>query len=333
MKHFVANAILIIASTLLVHTALTHMGLFRPEASVQGAAVDWMFGIHLWVISFLFSLIVVILIYSLIVFRRKQGESGDGAYLLGNTGLEVTWTVLPILLVLYLAGVGGISLAQTRQIDPSALQIHVIASQWNWNFLYPDYGFASKDLYLPINQQVDLQMTSTDVIHSFWVPEFRIKQDILPGRTIDLRITPTVAGKYTVSCNQLCGLRHTYMTAPVYVVSEADFQAWVAQEQASAPTDPALRGELLVQQYGCLACHTTDGSKKIGPTWKGVFGSQVKLADGTTVQADQNYLINSILNPNQQIVEGFSPDVMPNFGSVISQQDAQNIAAYLQTLK
>jgi cytochrome c oxidase subunit 2 len=212
--------------------------------------------------------------------------------------------------------------------------VKVIAGQWYWQFQYPDYGFSSKDLYLPEGKQVDLQMTSVDVIHSFYVPEFRLKQDILPGRSVDLRITPTVIGHYKVSCAQLCGANHAYMTANVVVVSDADFQAWVTTTLASAPKDPVLIGQQLVQQFGCPVCHSVDGTKKVGPTWLKLYKSTITLSDGTKVTAEEKYLANSIVNPNLQIVAGYSPNVMPGtFSQALDQSQIQDIIAYIESLK
>jgi cytochrome c oxidase subunit 2 len=334
MKRFIVIAVLVVACTFLVHSGLEAIGILPVRASAQAISIDQLFGIYLWAIPFVFSLIIVPLTYSLIMFRRKKGETGDGVYTTGNSVLEVAWTIIPWLAVFYLAYLGGRSLSETRQIDPSAMVVKVVAQQWSYQFQYPQYLFASKDLYLPVNQQVDLQMTSLDVIHSFYVPEFRLKQDILPGRTIDLRVTPTVIGHYHVECSQLCGRLHSQMTANVFVVSQAEFTAWVNQEVASAPKTPELIGQQLVSLYGCTTCHSTDGSRGVGPTWIKLYNSTVTLSDGSQVKADDNYLNASIVDPNKQIVQGFSPNVMPDtFGKALSSQQVQDIIAYIQTLK
>jgi len=334
MKHFIIIAVLVIASTFAIHAGLGSIGLLPRLASAQGVSIDQLFGIYTWAIAFVFSLIIVPLFYSFVVFRRKKGETGDGVYMEGNSKLEIAWTVLPLIAVLYLAYLGAQSLSETRRVDPTAMVVKVIAEQWNWQFQYPDYLFASKTLYLPVNQQVDLQMTSLDVTHSFYVPEFRLKQDVLPGRTVDLRITPTRIGHFTVSCAQLCGAHHTDMVANVVVVSQADFLAWTKQEIASAPKDPVLIGQQLASLYGCAVCHSVDGSKKVGPTWLHLYNSSVSLSDGTKVTADVKYLTNSIENPNLQIVSGFSPNVMPDtFAQALTQPQIQNLIAYIESLK
>ena len=334
MKHFIIIAVLVIASTFAIHAGLGSIGLLPRLASAQGVSIDQLFGIYTWAIAFVFSLIIVPLFYSFVVFRRKKGETGDGVYMEGNSKLEIAWTVLPLIAVLYLAYLGAQSLSETRRVDPTAMVVKVIAEQWNWQFQYPDYLFASKTLYLPVNQQVDLQMTSLDVTHSFFVPEFRLKQDILPGRTVDLRITPTLIGHYTVECAQLCGKNHTTMVADVYVVTYADFQAWAKLQVANAPKDPVLIGEQLASLYGCSVCHSTDGSKKVGPTWLHLYQSTVTLSDGTKVTADEKYLNNSITDPNLQIVSGFSPNVMPaTFAQALTSTQITDLIAYIKTLK
>jgi cytochrome c oxidase subunit 2 len=333
MKHAVIVAVLVLASTFLIHSGLAGVNLLPAQASAQAVAVDQIFGIHLWFISFLFSLIVVTLLYSLVVFRRKKGETGDGAHIEGNTGLEVTWTLLPFLAVIFLAYVGAESLGEVRRIDPSALVVKVISGQWYWQYQYPDYGVTATELYLPVGRQTKLQMTSVDVIHSFWVPEFRVKQDLVPGQTTELRITPTTAGRYKVRCAELCGTSHTYMEGAVYVVTQPEFEAWVARQQSTVSLDPALRGEQLATQYGCTACHSTDGSRKTGPTWAKLYEAEVPLADGRTVRADREYLVESIVNPNLRIVAGYSANVMPSFAETLDQAAIESIVTYIETLK
>ena len=180
------------------------------------------------------------IVYSLVVFRRKKGDTSDAAHIEGNTRLEVIWTVIPLITVLGLGYLGGSALRDTMRPDPKPLEIDVISQQWSWRFDYPIWGIASDVLMLPINKQAVLRLSSNDVIHSFWVPEFRVKQDALPGGegfVRELRITPDLLGNYKVRCAELCGLRHTYMEAPVKVVSPTDFDAWVKEFYSSLSRD------------------------------------------------------------------------------------------------
>jgi cytochrome c oxidase subunit 2 len=280
-------------------------------------------------------LIVVFMLYSIIVFRRKKGDTTDARHIEGNQSLEIVWTAIPLATVLGFAYLGSQALAETMRVDPGALEINVIGSQWSWRFEYPELGIQSNELHLPIDQQALLRLSSTDVIHSFWVPEFRVKQDALPGGkefVRDLRVTPDRIGTYTLRCAELCGLNHTYMEAPVIVSSADDFQAWAAEE-AGLSTDPVERGQKWYVTFGCNACHSLDGSAMTGPTWKGLYGSQVTLADGSTVTADDAYIIESIRNPGTQLVEGFQNIMPAGIGSTITDQQIQDLIALLKSLK
>ena len=176
-------------------------------------------------------------------------------------------------------------------------------------------------------------MESQDVIHSFWVPEFRVKQDIVPGQVTELRITPTEAGNYTVRCAELCGTSHAYMNAPVVVVEEDEFIKWVDEQIALIPDDPgpnADRGEVIANQNGCFACHTVDGSTLVGPTWRGLYGSEVELADETVVIADDGFIKESIVDPNAKIVAGFPENAMPQYS--LSAEEIVDIIEFIKSL-
>jgi cytochrome c oxidase subunit 2 len=335
MKHLIIAGILVVVVTALLIVGLGHVQLLPVEASAQAVPIDNLFSLEFKVIAFLFALIVVFMMYSIVVFRRKKGDMTDGPHMEGNMRLEVTWTVIPLITVLYFAYLGGQALAETQRIDPQAMEVNVIGSQWSWRFEYPEWGINSTDLILPVNKQILFHIRSTDVIHSFWVPEFRVKQDALPGGdqfVRDLRITPTKVGDYTVRCAELCGMQHAYMRAPVKVMAQSDFDAWVTS-QTAVSNDPVARGKKWAQQYGCVACHTADGSKGVGPTWKGAFGSQVTLSDGSTITADQAYLLESIRNPGAKIVEGFQNIMPPNIAADMTDQQVQDVIAYIESLK
>ena len=335
MKHLVIAALLVLAVTALLIVGLDQVRLLPVSASAQAEPIDALFRLEFRVIAFLFSLIVVFMLYSIIVFRRKKGDDTDAVHIEGNSRLEVIWTVAPLLTVLYFAYLGGQSLAETVRPEPRPLEVNVIGTQWSWRFEYPEYGFASTELVLPVNKQALLHLSSTDVIHSFWVPEFRVKQDALPGGEEfirDLRITPTIEGDYKVRCAELCGIQHAYMLADVRVLSQDEFEVWVA-ESSGVSDDPVERGRVWAEQYGCLACHSVDGTPLVGPTWLGVYGSQETLADGTTVTVDDAYLHESIVEPGAKIVQGF-PNVMPeNIADQMTEEQIQDIIAFIQSLR
>lgn len=336
MRHFIIAGILVIVAAILTYLGLDAIGLMPVQASAQAVSIDWLWNWEVMTISFLFALIVVPIIYSLVVFRRKKGDTTDAEHIEGNTKLEIAWTIIPLFVVMIFAYMGAYSLAETRRVDPQAMVVNVVASQWAWSFEYPEYGIVTDKLYLPVDKQVVLKMQSKDVIHSFWVPEFRVKQDVVPGRITEYRITPTLTGNYQVRCAELCGTSHAYMENPVIVVTEAEYAAWVDEQVAllaAAGQTPEGKGELLVKSNGCLGCHSIDGSKLIGPTWLGLFGSEVELSNGTTVPADEAYLKESILNPQGAIVAGFENQLMPNVYTSLTEEDLANIIAYIKTLK
>jgi cytochrome c oxidase subunit 2 len=336
-RHFVIVGILVIVTTVLTYLGLDAAGLMPVEASAQAVPIDWLWNLELVTVSFLFSLIVVPLVYSLIMFRRKKGDTTDAEHMEGNTRLEITWTVLPLFIVMAFAYLGAVNLAETRRVDPEAMVVKVTGLQWSWTFEYPainGVAVVSDELHLPVGKQVLLLMTSNDVIHSFWVPEFRVKQDLVPGRITQLRITPTLVGGYKVRCAELCGTSHAYMEKPVIVSAQEDFDAWMSEqlvvaEQASQT--PEGRGKALVAANGCAACHSVNGAVGIGPTWFGLFGHEVELTDGTTVTADEAYLAESIKAPQAKIVTGFENQLMPAYG--FTDEEIADIVAYIKTLK
>jgi cytochrome c oxidase subunit II len=339
--HLIIATILVVIVSALMIFGLDHVRLLPIEASAQALPIDHLFRLEFAVIAILFSLIVVFMVYSIVVFRRKRGDLTDGEHITGSAKLEFVWTAAPLITVLIFAYLGGNALAATLTAEPKAMRVDVTGRQWTWSFSYPDLGIVSDKLYLPVDKQAILRLGSVDVIHSFWVPEFRVKQDALPGGSNfvrDLRITPTKIGEYKVRCAELCGLQHAYMESPVIIVSQADFDAWAAKESGLA-ADPVARGQKWAKQFGCLSCHSVDGTKIVGPTWKGLFGESATFTDGTSTTADEAYIRESILNPNAKVVQGYPAGVMPQqfidpvSKQPISDQQIEDIIAFIKTLK
>jgi cytochrome c oxidase subunit 2 len=334
MRHFVIVGILVVVVTVLAYVAMDSAGLMPLAASAQAGPIDWLWNLEVMTISFLFALIIVPMGYSLVVFRRRKGDTTDAEHIEGNTNLEITWTVVPLFIVMVFAFLGAGNLSEIRRVDPDALVVRVNGFQWAWSFEYPTFGVTSTELHLPVGRQVLLQMTSNDVIHSFWVPEFRVKQDLVPGRITELRITPTVIGNYMVRCAELCGTAHAYMENPVIVSSQEDFDVWVeeqvaiAEEQAATPEG---RGQALVAANGCAACHSINGAAGIGPTWLGLFGRQEVLTDGSVITVDEEYIHESIVAPQAKIVAGFENQLMPAYN--FTDEQIADIIAYIKTLQ
>jgi cytochrome c oxidase subunit II len=336
MIHFFLVGILTLASSYVVYTYVLDTNILLPiQASTQAIVIDDLFNVHFALISFFFSLIVVFMLYSIVVFRQKSGENKDGEYFEGNMKLEIVWVLIPLVIVLWLAYLGSNSLAEIERRYANEMEIEVIAKQWGWSFAYPDYGIVAEELYIPVDQPVLLRMTSLDVIHSFWVPEFRVKQDILPGgedNIKELRITPNELGQYKVRCAELCGMGHGGMTETVVVVNQTDFDLWIGSLGCGEMSDSECAGRDLAVT-NCSACHTFDGTPNgLAPTWFGLFGSEVPLVGGSVVTVDEAYLIKSINEPAADIHDGFAPIMPANFGELFSDEDINSIIAYIQTL-
>ncbi len=338
-RHFIVMAVLVAAVAYLTYLGLDWAKLMPIPASAQAGPIDWLFDLQLKFMAFLFALIMVPMLYSLVVFRRRKGEEGDGEHIEGNTNLEITWTFIPLVIVVWMGWVGADNLAQVRRVDPQAVEVTAVGFQWSWRFEYPE-GFTSPQLYLPVNRQAKINLESVDVLHSFWVPEFRVKQDLIPGRTTEIRVTPTELGEYKVRCAEICGVSHAYMESPVIIVSQEEYDAWVAMKIAEAEAEAlaaagepsAERGQKLYEEQGCKACHSLDGTAGVGPTWLGLYGLENRvLADGSVVAlVDDAYIAESILDPNAKIAQGFAPNAMPQFN--LTEGQVADLIEFIKTL-
>ncbi|MBI2866223.1 MAG: cytochrome c oxidase subunit II [Chloroflexi bacterium] len=231
-KHWVIPTALTVVISVLVILLFLNTSFLPLNASDQGRPVDTLFRVMFALGGIIFVLVMVILLYSVLAFRRRPGDMEDGPPLEGHAGLETVWTLVPLAIVVILAVYGGIVLKDIIGPPPGEeLVVRVDSFQWGWRFEYPQHGVISPVLRLPVDRPVLLELTSRDVVHSFWVPEFRVKQDAVPGMTTHLRITPTLIGEYRLYCAELCGLAHWAMQAPVSVLDQADFQRWVAEQR------------------------------------------------------------------------------------------------------
>jgi cytochrome c oxidase subunit 2 len=311
--HLGIASILVAITTVLLILWLNSIRYLPTQASAQAVPIDNLLRLESYVIAFLFSLIVVFMLYSVVVFRRRRGDETDAAHMEGSSRLEVAWTIAPLITVLAFAYLGSDNLARVVAPEPRPLRVEVIGRQWAWSFVYPELGIISDELYLPIDKQALLLLRSEDVIHSFWVPEFRVKQDALPGGTDfvrPLRVTPTLAGNYVVRCAEMCGTQHAYMESPVHVVSQADFDAWAARASGLSE-DPVERGQKWATDFGCVACHSTDGAQLVGPSWVELCDGEEPLSNGEIVPVTEEYIRESIINPDAQIRLGYPAGVMP----------------------
>jgi cytochrome c oxidase subunit II len=233
-RHLVIVGSLVVIVTVLVNLLLESVLQWPVQGSAEAVITDNLFSLHILLISFLFALIMVFMLYSMVVFRRKRGDDSDGEYTHGNTRLEVIWTVVPLIVVIYFGVLGTTTLREITAPDPDELVVEVTGFQWAWRYDYPDLDVTTTELIVPVDRRIRLDMTATDVIHSFWVPELRVKQDLVPGMVTQLRFTPTQEGVYQVRCAEMCGLSHAYMLSPIRILSQDEYQAWVTENTAAA---------------------------------------------------------------------------------------------------
>jgi cytochrome c oxidase subunit 2 len=247
-----------------------------------------------------------------------------------NTMLEVTWSVIPTMLVIMIFWWGVKTYMNLIVVPRGAIEMQVSARKWMWSFEYPSGKRDSAVLHVPLNTPVKLIMSSDDVIHSFFVPDFRVKQDVVPGRYTTLWFQATQLGEHQVFCTEYCGTGHSDMWAKVIVDTPEEYQKYVTANVDVEPT--AKVGAELFEKNACVTCHTTDGSPKIGPTFKGLFGRTEALTDGSTLTVDENYIRESIVDPTAKVVKGFQP-VMPPFKGVLTDNQIKALIAFIKEQK
>lgn len=321
-----------IAAQLTAQSAAQGAGFWLPtSASSQAPAVDALFYFILGVSTLFFLLILVLSVLFVIRYHRRPGHAPQPSPS-HNTALEITWSAIPLLIVMVIF-VWGLKIYLDEYSPPAdAYEIQVTGMKWKWQFTYPN-GHIDENLHVPLDVPVRLVLTSEDVIHSLFVPAFRIKRDVVPGRYSSTWFKATETGEYAVYCAEYCGSSHSDMLAKAIVHPRADFDSWLASAGdllAKLPPDQA--GEMLYKQRGCVGCHTVDGTRTVGPSFKGLFGHQVTLTSGARVTADENYIRRSMLEPQAEIVEGFAP-VMPTFQGRLKDAEINAIIAYMKTMK
>lgn len=332
MKHLLGALVLVAVLATATVYFFRSVDLLPVQASAESIVVDDLFDLTLDIIAVLFALIAGLMLYSVVVFRRRSPDDIDGRHIHGNTSIEVLWSVIPLVIVLWLGYHSVGELTAITSAKDNELIVDVTAEQWQWSFTYPEQNITSSTLVLPKDRTALLRITGKDVLHSFWVVEFRLKQDAVPGLVVPLRITPNLVGEYKVRCAEVCGAGHTTMWNDVLVVEEAEFETALADAASGRNLAPDVRGAKIAKDRGCLACHSIDGKKIVGPTWKDLVGRREDLADGTSVTVDAAYIEESIKDPSANIVQGFQ-DVMPKtFGEQLTDEDIDAIIAYMTTL-
>ena len=282
--------------------------------------------------------ITFVMIYLVVRYRHGKGTKAEDIH--GHTVLELLWTGIPLVLFLTMFYYGWTNYRYLREVPRDAMVIQVTARQWAWSFTYPN-GRQTSELYVALGRPIRLNLKSLDVLHGFYVPAFRIKSDVVPGKDNYTWFQADQLGDFDIECTVMCGVNHSYMLSKVHVIPEGAFSTWYFGESAEPPklaeTGPAgpdpARGERAFKLKGCVACHTTDGTKLVGPTWKGLWGSQVAvLTDGkeATVTADEDYIKRSIHHPPQEVVKGFAAQ-MPK--ADLKERDVDDLVAFIKSLR
>lgn len=309
--------------------------LLPPAKSTLASQLDAVFW-YVHITSLVISVGVLAAAIWFIYKYRRKSEDDVTPVITHNSALEVTWSVIPLILVLISFGWGFKAFQEFRTIPDDAYEVNVTAQKWTWQFSYSNGASTVGELHVPANRPVKLTMTSRDVIHSFYVPDYRIKQDVVPNRYTELWFNATETGESVVFCAEYCGTDHSNMMATVIVHEQDEFEDWLASNSggASRPSDLSLPewGEQVAQQYACMTCHVPDGSGQ-APSWNGLFGSTENLADGSTVEVDENYIRESILEPNAKIVEGYSEGLMNTYQGTLNEEQITAIIEYIKTLE
>ncbi|MCU0823263.1 MAG: cytochrome c oxidase subunit II [Leptospira sp.] len=289
------------------------------------------------IVSSLISFVILIggMTWFLIKFKRTSVDQ-KSAYITHNNFAEFLWSFIPlvIMMVIFYWGMVIFNKLRTPPQDIAA-EIHVTAERWAWTYRYANgkeyYSSANEPLVVPANKATKLILTSKDVIHSFYVPAFRAKQDAVPGRFTELWFEPNQPGEFIVFCTEYCGTKHSGMMIKIKAVGSEEYAAWYHSEKKGEDT-PADKGKALFAQKACASCHSIDGSRVVGPTMKGLYGLNRKFADGSQASADENYLRESILVSSAKIVEGYPP-AMPVFQGQLSDDDVTNLIEYIKSIK
>src|SRR5215471_5860164 len=299
--------------------------LWPQRASSMAGNVDALF-IFLLILSGMMTLLIfTALVYFAARYRHRKGVLAE--QIEGSTPLELTWTIIPLGVFMVIFAWGAVVYFQQRTPPRDSTEVYVVAKQWMWKLEHAEGQREINELHVPVGKDVKLIMTSQDVIHSFFIPEFRMKQDVVPGRYTVAWFRATKPGTYHLFCTQYCGTQHSGMIGTIEVMEPAQYEAWMS----GGSTGPlSASGEKIFAELGCATCHRSDSQGR-GPNLLGAFGKLVQLEDGRIVTADENYVRESILDPGAKVVKGFKP-VMPTFQGLVSEEQLNALVAYVKSL-
>jgi len=295
-------------------------------ASTFAADVDRGFWIHIYISVFVFLVVAVPMVYFMFKYNANRVKPEDIENISHHTGLEMAWTIIPTILAVVMFWYGYTSFKDQRTMpdEKDALVVKVLGQKWSWSYTYPN-GKKTSEMYVPRGKNVITKMSAPlgDVIHNWWVPAFRTKEDVIPGIETSLWFNATINGAYDVECAEYCGTRHSYMYSKVHVMDPAEFDAWYNSDKRT-PFDSAetkmSEGQIAFEENGCNGCHSTDGSVLVGPSMKGL-----------SAKSDA-YLKDALLNPDKDIAEGYSAGIMQSYSGVLSDKQVNDIVNYIKGL-
>lgn len=301
--------------------------LFTPEqASTVSGEWDALYG-YVMAITVFFTVLVVVLIFYFAVKYRRRDPLEIPRPNAGSLKLETMWTVVPFIIAMTIFAWGAHMYFRLYRQPQNAIEVFVVGKQWMWKFQHGAGQREINELHVPVGSKVKLTMTTEDVIHSFAVPAFRIRSDVVPGRYTYAWFEATKPGRYKLFCTEFCGTNHSGMIGHVEVMDPADYQTWLA---GGGSESPAAQGEKIFQSVGCATCHRADTQGR-GPVLTNIFGRQQRMADGTDVLADEAYIRESIVNPQAKTVEGFQ-QIMPTYQGQLSEEQILQLIAYIRSL-
>jgi cytochrome c oxidase subunit II len=305
----------------------TNFPLFPEQASVQAGQVDAIYFFMVAVTAFCSLLIAGLIVFFCVKFRRREDDE-VGAAIHGSLALELLWTIIPFIIAMGMFGWGAKVFFDLTRTPAGAMEIFVVGKQWMWKVQHMSGQREINELHVPVGRPVKLIMGSEDVIHSYFIPAFRVKADVIPGRFNTLWFEASKPGVYHLFCAEYCGTKHSGMIGSVVALEPHEFEDWLSGGTSSDA--PAVAGEKLFQSLACNTCHLPNGQGK-GPALTNVFGHQVELQGGGKVTVDDAYIRESIVNPQAKVVAGFAP-VMPTFQGLVTEEQLLQLIAYVKSL-
>jgi len=306
---------------------LMNYSIFPEQASTFAAKTDFLY-LFLIGLSAFFIILIFTLVVGFVIRYRRTKENPIAAPTTGHLQLEIFWSVVPLVIVMGLFFWGSFLYFKMVMPPDDAMEMFVVGKQWMWKIQHPEGRREINELHVPVGKPVKLTMSSEDVIHSFYLPAFRVKQDVVPGRFTSMWFEATKIGTYRLFCAEYCGTEHSRMIGKLVVMAPSDYENWLSGKDAFEPMH--VRGKKIFEKFRCDTCHVA-GSAVQGPLLEDLFGSRVQLRNGKTVIADENYIRESILNPNAKMVDGYDP-VMPTYEGQLSVEEVMEVLAYIKSI-